>query len=66
MHFNYVQNLTHSFPLQYLNHTNILTVLFKDELCCNDEIVGGKGASLAKLTSIKSTQVFFYHFIIMQ
>ena len=58
MRLNQEQEIVTHSTVNYLNHANILTVSFKDELCHNDELVGGKGASLAKLSSMKTSQVF--------
>lgn len=41
----------------------ILTTSFNDEICKQEELVGGKGSSLAKLTDLKSNKVFMNFFI---
>jgi hypothetical protein len=39
----------------------VYTLPFEDNKCQNKNIVGGKGASIAELSSIETTQVFIFN-----
>lgn len=55
---------------EILNHSpqfqdlNIFTVPFRDDICQNEELVGGKAKSLALLSSIETSDVCNYFLII--